>query len=111
MEELNVLFEEECSDTGHVKISITAPEGSLLANLTRTGAGVALQGDMPVSVTEAEMLVNAKVEMKPQQLEEIVRTALQRICQRFAVEYSVASLQSFSPGRPEPTWRYERISV
>ena len=106
---LGEAFQEAHADTGHVKIIITSGDNSLMSNLTRTAAVPVLRGELPASVIDAEMIINARVEMSPQQLEDIVRATLEKACSRFAVEATVTALKSLSPGRPEPTWRYDSV--
>ena len=70
--------------------SETAPELSLPSNAT-TG--------------QAEVIVNARVAIDPDQLREHVHATLGQIADRFGVTLTIGQTQSFRPGRPEPTHR------
>ena len=57
-------------------------------------------------VAETELIVNARVAADPALLEELVRTTVARVCCAHQAAAVVRSLQSFRPGRPQPTHRY-----
>ena len=57
-------------------------------------------------VPEAELVVNARVATDPAVLEELVRTAVEAVCRAHRAAPVIRSLQSFRPGRPQPTHRY-----
>jgi hypothetical protein len=57
-------------------------------------------------VTEAEVIVNARVAADPAALEEQVRRVLPEVCRKFGAAVDFQSMQSFRPGRPQPTHRY-----
>jgi hypothetical protein len=57
-------------------------------------------------VTEAEVIVNARVEADPAMLEEQVRRSLPEVCRKHHATVVIQSMQSFRPGRPQPTHRY-----
>ena len=58
------------------------------------------------NVTEAEVIVNARVEADPAMLEEQVRRSLPEVCRKHHATVVIQSMQSFRPGRPQPTHRY-----
>jgi G3E family GTPase len=110
---LQQAFQERRADVAHVKLLLSAPGGHYAANLTRTDGEILVRGDMSGSPAEAGLVLNARVEMPPQRLEDLVREAIvaasgTRILAR------VEHLKSLSPGRPNPTYRYtgtvERLS-
>jgi G3E family GTPase len=57
-------------------------------------------------VAEMELIVNARVAADPALLEELVRATVVTICDGHRAAAVVRSLQSFRPGRPQPTHRY-----
>jgi Ni2+-binding GTPase involved in maturation of urease and hydrogenase len=98
------------AEVAHVKAFLSADGGSCFANLTRTDGQVSLQGGPLGSTRQATLILNARVEMAPRDLEDIVRAAIAatsgtRIASR------IEELRSFSPGRPSPTYRYPEIVV
>lgn len=70
--------------------SFTAPELSLPSNAT---------------VSQASVVVNARVATDPKLLEEVVRAELAAQCAQHQATHEIATLQSFRPGRPVPTHR------
>ncbi len=109
MAKLAELFEAEKSDTGHLKILLSAPSGAIRSNLIRTGAKAAAGGDIPSSEKSVHMLVNARVAMSPEHLESLVRKSLDDVCGRFALKAEIQGLKSLMPGRPSPTYRYREV--
>ena len=57
-------------------------------------------------VSQAEVIVNARVATDPTVLERQVRQTLEAVCQARGGEAELRSMQSFRPGRPQPTYRY-----
>jgi G3E family GTPase len=111
MQELTQAFQEEKACVGHVKILLWV-EGrpqSLTANSVGTGELFSLRGELPAGATEIDLLVNARVEMSPDALRRVVLRALDETCAALRLEHSILSLDSLSPGRPKPTWRYDRV--
>jgi hypothetical protein len=107
MQELKAAFQERHADVAHVKLLLSAAGGHLAANLTRTDGEVLVQGGIPGAPPEAALVLNARVEMSPEALEEIVRAALAAACGTGIVA-RIEHLKSLSPGRPNPTYRYTR---
>jgi Ni2+-binding GTPase involved in maturation of urease and hydrogenase len=57
-------------------------------------------------VTDAELIVNARVAADPALLERQVRETVTAVCQEHGARAEFVSVQSFRPGRPQPTHRY-----
>jgi G3E family GTPase len=108
LEGLRRTFGARGAAVGHVKLLLAAGEGRYVANLTRTDAPVEVQGEVPGAPAEAALVLNARVEMAPETLEGIVREALARAAGP-GVAVMVRQLRSLSPGRPQPTHRYDRV--
>ena len=109
MDGLKTSFREMSAEVGHVKTLVVSKDGRWVANLTRTDGEVAIRGDEASNGRQAQMIVNARVEMSPEALEKTVRNDLRQSCERHGVEAEVFHLQSLSPGRPQPTYRYEGV--
>src|SRR5262249_43715961 len=60
-------------------------------------------------VTEADVIVNARVAMDPGVLEEQVRAAVEVACLDRNGRAEFRKTQSFRPGRPQPTHRYAAV--
>jgi hypothetical protein len=55
----------------------------------------------------AEMIFNARVEMSPGNLEVLFTDSLKVVTDGL-IEVKIRRLKSLSPGRPQPTYRYNR---
>ncbi len=107
LEELGGEFEEAGAAVGHVKLLLEAGGGFVVGNLTGGRSTPALRGSAGLA-PRARMTLNARVETSPGELEEMVRRALQR-ASGDAVEAVPTTWNCLSPGRPEPTHRYDRV--
>ena len=90
-----------------MKILISSGIDTLTANLTQTRGKVSMRGEVPAS-PGAEMVVNARVELPPDELESIVRAGV-AAARRAGVQASFRTLRSLRPGRPTPTHRYAEV--
>ncbi len=89
---------------GHVKLLLSAGGQCLAASLTRTGGALSAHGHTAPS-REAELIVNARVETSPEELEALVARALAATASpRIAAR--VRTMRALRPGRPVPTYRY-----
>jgi G3E family GTPase len=106
MHELARTFEACNAPVGHVKMMLENGDNYISANLTgrsdtltyRWSAGI---GDM------AELIMNARVEMAPELLQQIFMEALERATQGM-IEIRVNRIRSISPGYPNPAHRYQK---
>ena len=101
---------EECVRSGaevaHLK-AIGLHEGSFgVANLVSSASGPELSLPSRGRVSGADLIVNARVACDPAVLEEQVRRTVTAACQSRAASAAFRSVQSFRPGRPQPTHRY-----
>ena len=92
---------------GHVKILLESGGASVAGNITgkmdtvsiRRSAG---RGDF------AELTLNARVEMAPEELKTLAIDEIGLVCGSDVV-FSLEEINSLAPGRPEPTYRYDRV--
>jgi G3E family GTPase len=77
-----------------------------VANLVSSAALPELSLPSHGRVPEAEVIVNARVAADPADLEEKVRETVRAVCREQGAVAEFDSLQSFRPGRPQPTHRY-----
>jgi hypothetical protein len=77
-----------------------------VANLISSQTAVELSLSSGVSVREAEVIVNARVAADPALLERQVRETVATAGREHALTIGFRSMQSFRPGRPQPTHRY-----
>ncbi len=96
------------SPVGHVKMLIATGKKSCAANLTCLKREVELRGEVDESSRKARLVVNARVEMPPEELESLLRESLEGLLAgRVRIDYR--RLQRFRPGRPIPTHRYRKV--
>jgi G3E family GTPase len=106
MKEIARRIEERNLTVGHIKMLVENGDKYISANLTgnretlscRWSAG---KGDY------AEMIFNARVEMSPGNLEVLFTDSLKVVTDGL-IEVKIRRLKSLSPGRPQPTYRYNR---
>jgi len=89
---------------GHVKILLSSGGETLTANLTHSRADVSVRGGVSMS-SAADLIVNARVEVSPDDLESTVRAAVANAAGN-EIRATVRTLRSLRPGRPTPTHRY-----
>jgi Ni2+-binding GTPase involved in maturation of urease and hydrogenase len=77
-----------------------------VANLVSSATQPELSLPSHGNVQEADVIVNARVALAPEVLEEQVRQAVVAACQARQARPEFRKTQSFRPGRPQPTHRY-----
>lgn len=108
LNELHTRFRERQARIGHVKLLLTAGHGQCSGNLTGLGCEPVVQGRIDGSPTTVDLVLNARVEMPPEDLERIVRESLAKVGgQRLRID--IRHLRSLRPGRPQPTHRYDAV--
>jgi len=100
-------FDSRSASVGHVKLVLSSSGESLVANLTGRRESLSVRGSI-AGGTSAKLTLNARVEMSPDEVESIVREAIDESTSgRIGVE--VLAFRCLSPGRPMPTHRYDRL--
>lgn len=95
-------FREVKGEIGHLKAIFTSGGRSVWVNLTNLAAEPSVSDPAFGKLTRGTLIVNARVQMEPGLLEELVRKALAGIAARYGLEASVEDLQCFSPAYPNP---------
>jgi G3E family GTPase len=92
---------------GHVKAYLTTPNGGSRSKVSVVRAGEAPLVDLEDAqpFTAASLLVNARVRARPADLDAVVLASLADVDRRRRTTSTVASLRSFSPPPPRPTFR------
>jgi G3E family GTPase len=99
-------FRKAGAEVAHLK-AIGLEELSFgVANLVSSGTGPELSLPSRGRVSAAELIVNARVAADPGWIEGQVRRAVTEACQVRHARADFRSVQSFRPGRPQPTHRY-----
>nr|WP_321468979.1 GTP-binding protein [uncultured Desulfobulbus sp.] len=108
MAELGRQLDQRNVSVGHVKIILSDTGAApIIANLTGTQETLDVRGAAIITPT-AQLTINARAEMTPQQLEILVRQTLDSACGN-TLAFSAQTWQSLSPGRPTPTHRYAHV--
>jgi Ni2+-binding GTPase involved in maturation of urease and hydrogenase len=105
---LQAAFRQRDARIGHVKLLLTAADGHYLGNITDTRSEPILQNQIVGGPSEASLILNARVEMSPEELEQIVREALAKAADG-RVRTEIRDLRCLRPGRPQPTYRYDKV--
>lgn len=71
-------------------------------NLTNLKSEPLVSDTVLGELTRGTLILNARVQMEPELLEELVRKSLIEVAARFGVEATVDDLQCFSPAYPTP---------
>ena len=96
-------------ETGHIKLLATTDGGRCLANLTQTSGEISVRRGIPSMTRHAELLVNARVQTDPDDLERMVRKFMDLAARKRGVQGRVLQMRSFRPTRPVPTHPYDRV--
>lgn len=107
LQDLSRRFQRMGAPVGHMKLIVETDSGFLMGNLTGQDDSLTVRGDAGAS-TNARLTLNARVQMVPEALENVVREALQASCGERIATHPQA-WRCLSPGRPNPTHRYDHI--
>jgi Ni2+-binding GTPase involved in maturation of urease and hydrogenase len=104
---LSQRFDSMGASIGHVKLLVKAGDSFLIGNLTGKEETLSIRGQAGTGI-EARMTLNARVQMPPETLETIVRETIDATTQGHITATPVA-WRCLSPGRPNPTHRYDHV--
>lgn len=107
LHELSQQFDRAGISVAHVKIMLEAGDNYLAGNLTGLENTLDFRGTAGIG-TEARLTLNARVELKPEDLEQVVHEILDNTTQGI-IEAQILAWKCLSPGRPVPTFRYEYV--
>jgi G3E family GTPase len=105
LNDLHGVFKQHNAEIGHVKLALESEGKECTANLTRLDSGTAVRGDRSLTGARASLVLNARVQMPPDELEKVVRSTLAASAKR-NVSVTIRTLRCLMPGRPNPTHRY-----
>jgi len=92
---------------GHCKIFLETADGYLKGNLVHQEDPVIIYGDAG-SGSLAHLLINARVELDPLDLECLVKESLNETTNQL-LSVEISSWQCFRPGYPTPTHRFPKL--
>jgi len=93
------------AETAHLKILAQTGEDYAIANFVGSECESELSRGSGATTDTANLIINARVAIDPETLEQIVRDAIARVAGKHNLEYEISKLQRFRPARPEPTHR------
>jgi len=99
---LQEAFAHKNAEIGHLKFVITSAGKSMWGNVTHLAGEPSISNEQLRNLSTGTLLVNARVRIEPDNLEEIVRDSLRNISQQTGVSSEIDDLQCFSPAYPEP---------
>jgi Ni2+-binding GTPase involved in maturation of urease and hydrogenase len=93
------------AEVAHLKVIGMADGVYAVSNLISNDGAPVLSLPSTWKGKQAELVVNARVAISPEQLEQDVRSTLAEVAKTFQASIDVRGLQCFRPGRPVPTHR------
>ncbi len=108
MQRIQDACRERRSPVGHVKMLVETGDKACTVSLTCLKGKVEARGEVDGSSRKARLVINARVEMAPEDLERLLRENLD-ILLKGRVTFDYRRLQRFRPGRPVPTYRYREV--
>lgn len=98
-------IDSENLHVGHIKMMVERGDQYITSNLTGKSDTLLFRWSAGKG-NNAEMIVNARVEMAPEDLERLFRETLQANTEG-KIKVSIKRLRSISPGYPRPTYRFK----
>ncbi len=96
---------ERGAEVAHLKVLGQTLENSSVANMVSSDGIAEVSLASEINTEAAELLVNARVATAPETLAEIVNSVAAELNTSLGVEFKIGEMQSFRPGKPEPTHR------
>ncbi len=100
-------FDEDNLPVGHVKVIAENGNKFIVGNLTGTAGTLTTRGAVGNS-EEVKLIINARVETSPENLDQIVRQTLDALCTDIYTP-EVLAWRYLQPGRPQPTHRFTEV--
>jgi G3E family GTPase len=103
---LAAALRQEGLEVAHLKVIGLSDASFGVANVVSNGTAAELSLSSNARVAEADVIVNARVAADPAVLEGLVRQAVADAAAQERGKAETVTMQSFRPGRPQPTHRY-----
>ncbi len=95
------------AEPAHLKMTVTAGEEFASVHLVAAEDEPLLSRALPMQPETAELTMNARVHSDPEVLRRTCEQVLAAKAALLGVELELHEVQSFKPGRPKPTHRYD----
>ncbi len=99
------------AEVAHLKVIGLADGAFGVANVVSSRTAPELSLPSNARVSSAELIINARVALDPEVLEQTVRATIAALAATRSIAARVRGVQSFRPGRPTPTHRYDKPLV
>lgn len=99
------------AEPAHLKVLGQIGEETGIANLVGSDAGVELSLASHAQAQTLDLIVNARVAIAPEELEQVVRDVVAQVATEFTATANIHGMQRFRPGRPVPTHRIQAPSL
>ena len=106
MTDLCARFEKEALPIGHVKAILENGEKAVIVNFTGGIKTISVRGSAGAG-DKCKLTINARVETTPENLDAIVRTALDAHSAEFTC--TEVAWKYLQPGYPTPTYRFDKV--
>ncbi len=93
------------AEVAHLKVLGQTINDTAVANLVGSSVECELSLASEIKTTAADLLVNARVAATPEDLANVVGSIAESLSSEMGIKLTVGNLQSFRPGKPEPTHR------
>jgi len=103
---LHEAFNQCGGEVAHLKVIAFSDASFGVANLVSSQSRAELSLPSRAQAKELDLIVNARVALGPELIAEQVRQAVTAACTACGATAEFHTLQSFRPGRPQPTYRY-----
>ncbi|MCA9133369.1 MAG: cobalamin biosynthesis protein P47K [Planctomycetales bacterium] len=108
VEDLRQRFLALHAEPGHLKILCSSAGDVSVANLVSSESPTMLSMASEATSRELSLIINARIRLAPEPLQEVVCDAVQSLAGKYAARAELQQLESFRPGRPTPTFRAAR---
>jgi Putative GTPases (G3E family) len=107
MKRLAIRFDKDNLSVGHVKVITENGNHFIVGNLTGKAETLNLRGSAGKG-DNSKLIINARVETSPENLDGIVRETLDDLCADLLAP-EVIAWRYLQPGRPQPTHRFTQV--
>lgn len=101
------MFKNMAAGVGHVKLFMKNSDKYTVMNLTDANKTVGVVGRAG-SGNDANLTINARVEMSPETLDVLVHNAIDKVVEE-GITATINEWKCLSPGRPNPTHRFTHV--
>jgi Ni2+-binding GTPase involved in maturation of urease and hydrogenase len=104
-------LQSQSMEIAHLKLTLTPDEGNdiAVANLVRNDGSPELSHMLQDTIEGGELIINLRAEGDPELLREAVTGMLRDISKQNGYGLAIEHLESFRPGKPEPTHRMASV--